>query len=79
MSSGQIKRDFGVVSDVLTRKRGGKDPRYFQTQVTKFVNFPWLPEPSEMSVTVPPLKTVDETLPTNGFGVPEIYVQEGEI
>jgi hypothetical protein len=53
MSSGQIERDFDVVSDVLTRKRGNTDPTYFQAQTTACVNFPWLPAPEEMPVTVP--------------------------
>ena len=78
MSSGQIERDFGVASDVLTRQRGSTDPRYFQAQTTGCVNFPWLPEAADMSLTVPSMKTVDEALPTNGFGVPDIYVEEGE-
>jgi hypothetical protein len=78
MSSGQIKRDFGAASDVLTRKRGSTDPRYFQVQATGCVNFPWLPEAADMPLTDPSMKTVDEALPTNGFGVPDIYVEEGQ-
>jgi hypothetical protein len=78
LDSGQIERDFGVVSDVLTRKHGISDPRYFQTQKTACVNFPWLPGPEEMVVTDPSMKTVDTGLPTNGFGVPNIYVEEGD-
>jgi len=31
-----------------------------------------------MSLTDPSMKTVDPTLPGNGFGVPDIYVLEGE-
>ena len=52
MSSGQIERDFGAASDVLTRKHGNTDPRYFQDQSTTCVNFPWIPVAEEMSVTV---------------------------
>ncbi len=29
-------------------------------------------------MTVPSLKTVDAPLPVNGFGVPDIYVEEGD-
>jgi hypothetical protein len=76
--SGQIERDFGEASDILTLKRDITDPRYFQVQVTGCVNFPWLPEPAHMTVTVPSMKTVDETLPGNGFDVPDIYVVETE-
>jgi hypothetical protein len=75
MSSGQIERDFGAVSDVLTQKRGSTDPRYFQAQTTACVSFPWLPAPEEMPVTVPSLKTVDAYLPGNVFGVPDIYAK----
>ena len=39
MSSGQIERDFGAASDVLTLKRGSTDPRYFQAQTIGCVNF----------------------------------------
>jgi hypothetical protein len=52
MSSGQIERDFGASSNVLTRKHGSTDPRYFQDQSTTCVNFPWIPVPEEMPVTV---------------------------
>ena len=31
-----------------------------------------------MSVTVMTAKTVESTLPGNGFGVPDIYVEQGE-
>ena len=31
-----------------------------------------------MSVTVMSTKTVESTLPVNGFAVPDIYVQQGE-
>jgi hypothetical protein len=78
MSSGQIERDFGAASDVLTRKRGNTDPTYFQAQTTACVNFPWLPAPEEMPVTAPSWKTVDAGLPENGFGVPDIYVAEAD-
>jgi hypothetical protein len=78
MSSGQIERDFGAASDVLTLKRGSTDPRYFQAQTIACVNFPWLPEPADMPVTAPSIKTVDSALPGNGFGVPDIYVAEAE-
>ena len=70
------ERDFGVASDVLTRKRGSTDPRYFEVQSTECVNFPWIPAADEMSVTVMSAKTVDTTLPANGFGVPDIYVEQ---
>ena len=33
---------------------------------------------ADMPRTVPSMKTVDEILPGNGFGVPDIYVAEGE-
>jgi hypothetical protein len=33
---------------------------------------------SDMSVTDPSMQTVDPTIPGNGFGVPDIYVSEGE-
>ena len=49
-----------------------------QVQDTGCVNFPWLPETTDMTVTVPSMKTVDTTLPGNGFGVPNMYVSEGE-
>jgi hypothetical protein len=78
MSSGQIERDFGAASDVLTLKRGSTDPRYFEAQTTACVNFPWLPAPEEMPVTAPSWKTVDAGLPENGFGVPGIYVAEAD-
>ena len=78
MSSGQIERDFGAASDVLTRKHGSTDPRYFQGQSTACVNFPWIPVTEEMSVTVMSAKTVESTLPANGFGVPDIYVEQGQ-
>jgi hypothetical protein len=65
-------------TDVLTRKRGNTDPTYFQAQTTECVNFTWLPAPEEMTVTVPSWKTVDAGLPANGFGVPDIYVEEGD-
>jgi hypothetical protein len=78
MSSGQIERDFGAASDVLTLKHDNTDPRYFQTQVIGCVNFPWLPEPADMPVTGPSIKSVDADLPTNGFGVSDIYVVEAE-
>jgi hypothetical protein len=78
MSSRQIERDFGEASDVLTHKRGNTDPTYFQAQTTACVNFPWIPVPEELSVTVPSWKTVDVGLPGNGFGVPDIYVVEGD-
>ena len=48
MSSGQIERDFGAASDVLTRKRDSTDPRYFQAQSTACVNFPWIPVAEEI-------------------------------
>ena len=51
MSSGQIERDFGAASDVLTRKHGNTDPTYFQAQTTACVNFTCLPAPEEMPVT----------------------------
>ena len=76
MSSGQVERDFDATSDVLTLKRDTTDPRYFQSQTTSCVNFPYLPE--EMTVTVMSVKTVALTLPDNGFGVPEIYVEQRE-
>ena len=78
MSSGQIERDFGAASDVLTRKRGSTDPRYFQAQSTACVNFPWIPVAEEMPVAVMSAKTVESTLPVNGFGVPDIYVEQGQ-
>jgi hypothetical protein len=78
MSSGQIERDFGAVSDVLTLKRGSTDPRYFQAQTIGCVNFPWLPEPADMPVNGPSIKAVHAALPGNGFGVPDIYVTETE-
>jgi hypothetical protein len=78
MSSGQIERDFGAASDVLTRKHDNTDPIYFQAQTTAYVNFPWLPVPEEMSVTDPSWKTVDAGLLVNGFGVPDIHVEEGD-
>ena len=78
MSFGQIERHFDSTSDVLTLKRGSTDPRYFQSQSTSYVNFPWLPEPADMSVTVSSMKSVDAGLPGNGFGVPDIYVVEAE-
>ena len=31
-----------------------------------------------MSVTVMSAKTVESTLPVNGFGVPDIYVEQGQ-
>ena len=40
--------------------------------------FQWLPEPEEMPVTAPSWKTVDAGLPADGFGVPDIYVEEGD-
>ena len=78
MSSGQIERDFGATSDVLTLKRGSTDPRYFQAQTIGCVNFPWLPEPADMPVNGPSIKAVHAALPGNGFGVPDIYVTETE-
>ena len=78
MSSGQIERDFDAVSDVLTRKRDSTDPTYFQAQSTACVNFPWIPVAEEMSVTVMSTKTVESPLPAHGFGVPDIYVEEGQ-
>ena len=78
MSSGQIDRDFGTASDVLTRELGSTDPKYFQDQSTTCVNFPWIPVGEEMSVTVMSAKTVESTLPANGFGVPDIYVEQGQ-
>ncbi len=78
MSSGQIERDFGSTSDVLTRKRGSTDPSFFQTQSTVCVNFPWIPVAEEMPVTAMSVKTVESTLPVNGFGVPDIYVEQGQ-
>ena len=78
MSSGQIERDFGAASDVLTRKRGSTDPRYFQAQSTACVNFPWIPVPEEMPVAAMTAKTVESTLPANGFGVPDIYAEQGQ-
>jgi hypothetical protein len=62
----------------MTLKRGSTDPRYFQAQDTGCVNFPWLPEPTHMSVAASSMKTVDAVLPGNGFGVPDIYVVEEE-
>jgi len=38
----------------------------------------WIPEPADMPVTAPSMKAVDEALPGNGFGVPDIYVAETE-
>ncbi len=58
MSSGQIERDFGATSDVLTLKRGNTDPRYFHAQTIGCVNFPWLPEPADMPVNGPSIKVV---------------------
>ena len=78
MSSGQIERDFGAASDVLTHKHVITDPRYFQDQSTSCVNFPWIPVAEEMSVTVMSAKTVESTLPANGFGVPDKYVEQGQ-
>ena len=75
---GQIEHDFGVVSDVLTRKHGSTDSRHFQAQSTACVNFPWIPVPEEMPVTSMSAKTVESTLPANGFGVPDIYVAQGQ-
>ena len=66
--------DFGVSSDVLTRKRDNTDHRYFQSQSTEFVNFPWIPVAEEIHVTVMSVKTVESSLPPNGFGVPDIYM-----
>ncbi len=37
---------------------------------------PWLTEPEDMPLTAPSTKTVDETLPGNGFGVPDIGEQD---
>ena len=76
MSLGQIECDCGSASDVLTR--GSTDPRYFQAQSTACVNFPWIPVAEEMSVTAMSAKTVESTLPVNGFGVPDIYVEKGK-
>jgi hypothetical protein len=78
MSSGQIERDFDSASDVLTLKHDTTDPRYFQVQTTACFNFPWLPETEEMSVTTMSTNTVESTLPDNGFGVPDIYVEQCE-
>ena len=76
MSLGQIERDCGSASDVLTR--GSTDPRYFQAQSTACVNFPWIPVAEEMPVTAMSAKTVESSLPANDFGVPDIYIEQGE-
>ena len=78
MSSGQIELHFGAASDVLTRKHGSTDSRHFQAQSTACVNFPWIPVPEEMPVTSMSAKTVESSLPANGFGVPDIYVEQGQ-
>ncbi len=62
----------------MTRKHDSTDPRYFQDQSTTCVNFPWIPVDEEMSVTVMSVKTVESTIPPNGFGVPDIYVEQGQ-
>ncbi len=53
-----------------------KTPKVSETMT--FVNFPWVPVAEEMSVTVMSVKTVESTLPTNGFGVPDIHVDDSE-
>ena len=62
----------------MTRKRDTTDPKYFQTQSTACVNFPWIPVAEEMPVAAMSAKTVESTLPVNGFGVPDIYVEQGQ-
>ncbi len=76
MVSGQIEHDFGETSDVLTIKHDTTDTIYFQSQTTVYVNFPWLPEVEEILVSSMSTKSVESTLPTNGFGVPDIYVDQ---
>ncbi len=41
-------------------------------------DFFWIPVAEEMSVTVMSVKTVESTLPGNGFGVPDKYVDQGQ-
>ena len=41
-------------------------------------NFPWIPVGEEIPVTDMSAKTVESTLPANGFGVPDIYVDQGQ-
>ena len=35
-------------------------------------------QPEEMTVTTMSVKTVESTLPANGFGIPDIYVDQGQ-
>ena len=58
----RLSATFGEASDVLTRE----------------LDSTWIPVTEEMSVTVMSAKTVESTLPANGFGVPDIYVDQVE-
>ena len=58
----RLSATFGEASDVLTRE----------------LDSTWIPVAEEMSVTVMSAKTVESTLPVDGFGVPDIYVEHGQ-
>ena len=73
MSSAQIERDFSAASLVLPSNRGSMDARYFQAQLCALVNFLHLVHPEDMSPQSMSAQDVSETLPPNGFSIPDLY------
>ena len=72
ISSAQIERDFSACTLCLPFNRATVHPKYIQAQLMGMVNFVDLPAPHEMPQQALSQKDVDDKLPDEGFGVPEL-------
>ena len=73
ISSAQIERDFSACTLCLPFNRATVHPKYFQAQLMAMVNFVDLPAPHEMPQQGMSRKDVDDKLPDEGFGIPDLY------